>query len=47
MKSPGGLGVRFAKGDTEGEVYVLVGDGSYLMLHSELFTSIQENKKLR
>lgn len=40
----GGLGVRFAK--EEGEVYVLVGDGSYLMLHSELFTSIQEKKKI-
>ncbi len=42
----GGLGVRFAKGNVEGEVYVLVGDGSYLMLHSELFTSVQEKKKI-
>lgn len=41
----GGLGVRLAKGDT-GEVYVLVGDGSYLMMHSELVTCIQENKKI-
>ena len=28
------------------EVYAMVGDGSYLMLHSELVTSIQENKKI-
>lgn len=41
----GGLGVRLAKGDT-GEVYVLVGDGSYLMMHSELVTCIQEHKKI-
>ena len=30
----------------EAEVYVLVGDGSYLMLHSELLTSIQEGYKI-
>lgn len=41
-----GLGVRLAKDDTKGEVYVLVGDGSFLMLHSELLTSIQEHKKM-
>lgn len=40
-----GLGVRLAKGN-EGEVYVLVGDGSYLMLHSELLTAIQEQLKI-
>ncbi|MFS0874298.1 3D-(3,5/4)-trihydroxycyclohexane-1,2-dione acylhydrolase (decyclizing) [Paenibacillus xylanilyticus] len=27
------------------EVYAMVGDGSYLMLHSELVTSLQEQKK--
>jgi 3D-(3,5/4)-trihydroxycyclohexane-1,2-dione acylhydrolase (decyclizing) len=32
--------------EPEGEVYTLVGDGSYLMLHSELLTSIQENRKI-
>lgn len=32
--------------DEESEVYAFVGDGSYLMLHSELVTSIQENKKI-
>ena len=40
-----GLGVRLAKED-KGEVYVLVGDGSYLMLHSELLTAIQEQLKI-
>lgn len=40
----GGLGVKLAEPDKE--VYVMVGDGSYLMLHSELITSIQENKKI-
>ncbi len=40
----GGLGVKMAA--PEREVYVLVGDGSYLMLSSEIVTSIQENLKL-
>jgi 3D-(3,5/4)-trihydroxycyclohexane-1,2-dione acylhydrolase (decyclizing) len=40
----GGLGVKMA--NPEAEVYVLVGDGSYLMMHSELLTSIQENYKI-
>lgn len=38
------LGVKLAK--PENEVYSILGDGSYLMLHSELITSIQENKKI-
>jgi 3D-(3,5/4)-trihydroxycyclohexane-1,2-dione acylhydrolase (decyclizing) len=38
------LGVKLAA--PEQEVYALVGDGSYLMLHSELVTSIQEGKKI-
>jgi 3D-(3,5/4)-trihydroxycyclohexane-1,2-dione acylhydrolase (decyclizing) len=41
-----GLGVRLAKADSQGEVYILVGDGSYVMMHSELLTSIQEHKKI-
>lgn len=41
-----GLGVRLAKADNPGEVYVLLGDGSFIMLHSELLTSIQEHKKI-
>ncbi|MDQ6671229.1 MAG: 3D-(3,5/4)-trihydroxycyclohexane-1,2-dione acylhydrolase (decyclizing) [Chloroflexota bacterium] len=40
----GGLGAKMA--DPSREVYVLVGDGSYLMLPSEIITSIQEHYKL-
>lgn len=40
----GGLGIKMAA--PEREVYVLVGDGSYLMLSSDLVTAIQENFKL-
>lgn len=40
----GALGVKLAEPDRE--VYAMVGDGSYLMLHSELITSIQERKKI-
>src|SRR5208282_316914 len=40
----GGLGVKLAAPDRE--VYVLVGDGSYLMLSSELVTAVQEGIKL-
>jgi 3D-(3,5/4)-trihydroxycyclohexane-1,2-dione acylhydrolase (decyclizing) len=38
------LGVKMAAPDQE--VFAFVGDGSYMMLHSELPTSIQENKKI-
>ena len=40
----GGLGVKMA--DPTREVYVMVGDGSYLMMSSEIVTSIQEGYKL-
>ena len=40
----GGLGVKLA--DPGREVYILVGDGSYLMLAQEIVTSIQERAKL-
>ncbi|QHE51703.1 3D-(3,5/4)-trihydroxycyclohexane-1,2-dione acylhydrolase (decyclizing) [Pontibacillus sp. HMF3514] len=40
----GSLGVKMAEPNKE--VYAMVGDGSYLMLHSELVTSIQEGLKL-
>jgi 3D-(3,5/4)-trihydroxycyclohexane-1,2-dione acylhydrolase (decyclizing) len=40
----GGLGVKMA--DPSREVYVLVGDGSYQMMSSEIVTSIQEGYKL-
>ena len=40
----GGLGVKMAAPDRE--VYVLVGDGSYLMLAQELVTAVQERIKI-
>ncbi|WP_435102428.1 3D-(3,5/4)-trihydroxycyclohexane-1,2-dione acylhydrolase (decyclizing) [Arhodomonas sp. AD133] len=40
----GGLGVKLAQ--PEREVFVLVGDGSYLMLNSELATSVAMGAKL-
>jgi 3D-(3,5/4)-trihydroxycyclohexane-1,2-dione acylhydrolase (decyclizing) len=40
----GGLGVKMA--DPQREVYVLVGDGSYLMMAQEIVTSLQEGYKL-
>ncbi len=40
----GGLGIKMA--EPEREVYVLIGDGSYLMLSHEIMTSIQEGYKL-
>ena len=40
----GGLGIKMA--DPSRDVYVLVGDGSYLMLSTDLVTSIQEGFKL-
>ncbi|PFR51018.1 3D-(3,5/4)-trihydroxycyclohexane-1,2-dione acylhydrolase (decyclizing) [Bacillus cereus] len=40
----GALGAKIA--ESSKEVYAMVGDGSYQMLHSELVTSLQENKKI-
>jgi 3D-(3,5/4)-trihydroxycyclohexane-1,2-dione acylhydrolase (decyclizing) len=40
----GGLGVRLGAPDRD--VFVLVGDGSYLMMSSELATAVQENLKI-
>lgn len=40
----GGLGVKMA--DPSREVYVMVGDGSFLMMSSEIVTSVQEGYKL-
>lgn len=39
-----GLGIKLA--DPDREVYVMVGDGSYLMMAQEIATSIQERAKL-
>lgn len=40
----GGLGIKMAA--PEREVYVMVGDGSYLMLSADLTTAVQEGYKL-
>ncbi|TME12082.1 MAG: 3D-(3,5/4)-trihydroxycyclohexane-1,2-dione acylhydrolase (decyclizing) [Chloroflexi bacterium] len=40
----GGLGVKLAA--PEAEVFVMVGDGSYLMLSAEIATAVQEDRKL-
>jgi 3D-(3,5/4)-trihydroxycyclohexane-1,2-dione acylhydrolase (decyclizing) len=40
----GGLGIKMA--DPSRDVYVLIGDGSYLMMAQEIVTSLQENLKL-
>jgi 3D-(3,5/4)-trihydroxycyclohexane-1,2-dione acylhydrolase (decyclizing) len=40
----GGLGVKLAA--PERDVYVMVGDGSYLMMNSEIATSVMLGKKL-
>jgi 3D-(3,5/4)-trihydroxycyclohexane-1,2-dione acylhydrolase (decyclizing) len=40
----GAFGVKLAVGDKQ--VYSMVGDGSFVMLHSELLTAVQERKKI-
>jgi len=44
-ETPGGLGVKYAIGPDR-EVFVIVGDGSYLMMHTELVTSLMEHQKI-
>ncbi|MGY1794331.1 3D-(3,5/4)-trihydroxycyclohexane-1,2-dione acylhydrolase (decyclizing) [Geodermatophilus sp. SYSU D00525] len=41
---PGGIGVRMASPDRD--VFVMVGDGSYLMMPTELVTAVQEDVKI-
>jgi 3D-(3,5/4)-trihydroxycyclohexane-1,2-dione acylhydrolase (decyclizing) len=41
---PAGLGVRMAQ--PKGEVYVFIGDGTYLLNPTELVTAMQENLKI-
>ncbi|SCG75103.1 3D-(3,5/4)-trihydroxycyclohexane-1,2-dione acylhydrolase (decyclizing) [Micromonospora inositola] len=41
---PGGIGVRLA--DPDRDVFVMVGDGSYLMMPTELVTAVQERVKV-
>ena len=40
----GALGVKYAVGDRD--VYAMTGDGSFIMLHSELLTAVQAPKKI-
>ncbi|MCA9876860.1 MAG: hypothetical protein KC442_03730 [Thermomicrobiales bacterium] len=40
----GGLGVKMA--DPSREVFVMVGDGSYLMAHTEIVTALEEGQKI-
>ncbi|MBR6040514.1 MAG: 3D-(3,5/4)-trihydroxycyclohexane-1,2-dione acylhydrolase (decyclizing) [Clostridia bacterium] len=40
----GALGVKYAIGDRD--VYAMVGDGSFIMLHSELLSAVQEHRKI-
>ena len=40
----GALGVKYAIGDRD--VYAMAGDGSFVMLHSELLTALQEHVKI-
>ena len=40
----GGMGVKMA--DPEREVWVMVGDGSFLMMHTEIVTMVQEGIKV-
>src|SRR5690606_17249892 len=41
---PAGLGVKMAAPDRE--VFVMIGDGSYLMMNTEIVTSVQEGYKV-
>ena len=41
---PGGIGVRMAR--PKGEVYVLIGDGAYLMNPTEIVTAVQNGLKI-
>lgn len=41
---PGGIGVKLA--DPDANVFVVVGDGTYLMMNSEIVTSVMLNQKL-
>ncbi len=42
----GAWGAAFAREDSAGEVFALVGDGSYLMLNSEIYSSVLSGKKM-
>ncbi|NCB00483.1 MAG: 3D-(3,5/4)-trihydroxycyclohexane-1,2-dione acylhydrolase (decyclizing), partial [Clostridia bacterium] len=41
----GAVGAKMAVGEDR-EIYVVVGDGSYVLMHSELYTAVQEGLKI-
>ena len=43
---PAGIGYRMARGDRSGDVFVIIGDGTYLMQPTELVTAVQEHQKV-
>ncbi|WP_336159775.1 3D-(3,5/4)-trihydroxycyclohexane-1,2-dione acylhydrolase (decyclizing) [Amycolatopsis sp. VC5-11] len=43
---PAGLGYRLARPDAPGEVFVLIGDGTYYMQPTEIITAVQEHRKI-
>jgi 3D-(3,5/4)-trihydroxycyclohexane-1,2-dione acylhydrolase (decyclizing) len=43
---PAGIGYRIARGDRAGDVFVIIGDGTYLMQPTELVTAVQEHQKV-
>jgi 3D-(3,5/4)-trihydroxycyclohexane-1,2-dione acylhydrolase (decyclizing) len=43
---PAGLGYCLARGDAPGDVFVVIGDGTYLMGNTELVTAVQERTKV-
>lgn len=43
---PGAIGVRLARPNDDGQVYVFLGDGNYLLHPMELKTAVQESLKL-
>lgn len=43
---PAGLGQRLARADAPGDVFVLIGDGTYFMQPTELVTATQLRKKI-
>ena len=43
---PAGLGYRLARPEDPGQVFVFIGDGTYLMNNTELVTAVQEGLRL-
>ncbi|UQN15059.1 3D-(3,5/4)-trihydroxycyclohexane-1,2-dione acylhydrolase (decyclizing) [Gulosibacter sp. ACHW.36C] len=43
---PAGIGYRLGQPELPGDVYVLIGDGTYFMQPTELVTAVQERKKI-